>query len=267
MRIGIEARRLFRPHKHGMDVYALELIRHLQQIDEENQYFVFVRPDEDAACFPDALNFFAVEVEAMSYPDWEQVHLPRLAERHQLDVLHCTANTAPLRYRGRTVVTIHDVLYLEQNHALRPGSGTPYQRFGSLYRRMVVPLIAKQADKLLTVSDFQRGRIARALELDDGDLQVTHNGVGEAFFRPPSAEQRRQVRATYDLPPRYYLFLENRERRKNLNGVLRAYAHLLDTRDELPKLVIKGVDRAYLGEQLDKLGAAHLAEHCRLIEY
>ena len=29
LRIGIEAQRLFRPHEHGMDIVALELIRHL----------------------------------------------------------------------------------------------------------------------------------------------------------------------------------------------------------------------------------------------
>ena len=47
MRIGIEAQRLFRPHKHGMDRVALELIKNLQQIDKVNEYFIFVKPDED----------------------------------------------------------------------------------------------------------------------------------------------------------------------------------------------------------------------------
>lgn len=47
MRIGIEAQRLFRPHKHGMDRVALELILNLQVIDKENDYFIFVKPDQD----------------------------------------------------------------------------------------------------------------------------------------------------------------------------------------------------------------------------
>ena len=47
MRIGIEAQRLFRPHKHGMDRVVLELILNLQVIDKENEYFIFVKPDED----------------------------------------------------------------------------------------------------------------------------------------------------------------------------------------------------------------------------
>ena len=41
MRIGIEAYRIFRKYKHGIDIAAIELIRQLQLIDTTNQYFVF----------------------------------------------------------------------------------------------------------------------------------------------------------------------------------------------------------------------------------
>jgi hypothetical protein len=41
MRIGIEAQRIFREKKHGMDFVVLEQIRFLQKIDKDNQYFIF----------------------------------------------------------------------------------------------------------------------------------------------------------------------------------------------------------------------------------
>lgn len=47
MRIAIEAQRIFRPNKHGMDFVALESIRELQKIDRENEYFIIVSPGED----------------------------------------------------------------------------------------------------------------------------------------------------------------------------------------------------------------------------
>ncbi len=43
MKIGIEGQRIFRKKKHGMDMVALELIKNLQIIDQENEYFIFVR--------------------------------------------------------------------------------------------------------------------------------------------------------------------------------------------------------------------------------
>ena len=47
MKIAIEAQRIFRTNKHGMDFVALESIRELQKIDKENEYFIFVSPGED----------------------------------------------------------------------------------------------------------------------------------------------------------------------------------------------------------------------------
>ena len=62
MKIGIEGQRLFRRKKHGMDMVALELIKNLQIIDKENEYVIFVKPDEDNTCIPQAVNFKVVEV-------------------------------------------------------------------------------------------------------------------------------------------------------------------------------------------------------------
>ena len=41
MKIAIEAQRIFRSNKHGMDFVALESIRELQKIDKENEYYIF----------------------------------------------------------------------------------------------------------------------------------------------------------------------------------------------------------------------------------
>ena len=42
MKITIEAQRIFRTNKHGMDFVALETIRELQKIDHDNEYHVLV---------------------------------------------------------------------------------------------------------------------------------------------------------------------------------------------------------------------------------
>lgn len=47
MKIAIEAQRLFRTNKHGMDFVALETIRELQKIDTINEYYILVAPGSD----------------------------------------------------------------------------------------------------------------------------------------------------------------------------------------------------------------------------
>src|SRR5665811_87523 len=96
MKIGIEGQRLFRTKKHGMDMVALELIKNLQQIDKENEYVIFVNPDEDNICIPSAPNFKIVELKGGPYPTWEQFALPKAAKAEGCDILHCTSNTCLL---------------------------------------------------------------------------------------------------------------------------------------------------------------------------
>ena len=61
MKIAIEAQRIFRPNKHGMDFVALETIRELQKMDHENEYFIFVSPGEDK-CLESSDNVHIIEL-------------------------------------------------------------------------------------------------------------------------------------------------------------------------------------------------------------
>ncbi|MGL5692030.1 MAG: glycosyltransferase family 4 protein, partial [Bacteroidales bacterium] len=63
MKIAIEAQRIFRPNKHGMDFVVLESIRQLQQIDHENEYYIIVAPGQDP-CLSETSNFHIVELKA-----------------------------------------------------------------------------------------------------------------------------------------------------------------------------------------------------------
>ena len=81
MKIGIEAQRIFRTKKHGMDMVALELIRNLQLIDSENEYILFIKPDTDNKLIKESANFRIVELNGGFYPLWEQIALPRAAKK------------------------------------------------------------------------------------------------------------------------------------------------------------------------------------------
>ena len=153
MKIGIEGQRLFRKKKHGMDMVALELIKNLQEIDHKNEYVIFVKPDEDDTCIPDAPNFKVVElISKWGYPGWEQIALPKAAFQEGCDVLHCTSNTGPLFCKVPLVTTLHDIIYLE-SISLFKKEGSWYQKLGNMYRRYFVPPVIKKSKKVITVSN------------------------------------------------------------------------------------------------------------------
>ena len=110
MKIAIEAQRIFRTNKHGMDFVALESIRELQKLDHENEYFIFVTPGEDR-CLEESENVHIIELKCPTYPLWEQVALPRAVKKIRPDLLHCTSNTAPLQCPVPLILTLHDIIY------------------------------------------------------------------------------------------------------------------------------------------------------------
>ena len=50
MKIAIEAQRIFRANKHGMDFVALETIRELQKLDTTNKYFILANLCSNVSC-------------------------------------------------------------------------------------------------------------------------------------------------------------------------------------------------------------------------
>ena len=217
MKIAIEAQRIFRPNKHGMDFVALETVRCLQRIDTRNEYFVLVSPGPDR-CLEESPNLHIVEIGTPSYPLWEQVGLPRTVSRLRPDVLHCTSNTAPVLGRTPLVLTLHDIIFLEKQNAANPSL---YQRMGRLYRRLVVPRILDRCERIVTVSEFERQRILRSLHLDPQRIVAIHNGYNPRFR--PLEGYSKSVRK-YLPDERYLFFLGNTDPKKNTAGTLLAYA-------------------------------------------
>ncbi len=235
MRIGIEAQRIFRPKKHGMDVVAIELIRNLQQIDRKNEYVVFCNKGVKDDTIVASSNFQIDKFSTLTYAHWEQLYLPLEVKKQKLDLLHCTANTAPLRCKAPILLTLHDIIYLENVDF----KGTAYQNLGNLYRRWVVPKIAKKASLILTVSQFEKENILRRLQLPEDKVEVLYNGVSPQFNANYPAQQIEEFRNRYGLPSQYIMFLGNTAPKKNTFNVIKAYVDLCtEFHNEIPMVLL-----------------------------
>ncbi|MEA3497155.1 MAG: glycosyltransferase family 1 protein [Bacteroidota bacterium] len=266
MKIGIEGQRIFRTKKHGMDMVALELLKNLQKIDKKNEYFVFVKADEDKDCFKENENFKIIELEGGSYPQWEQFALPKAARKYGCDILHCTSNTAPINSKTPLVVTLHDIIYME-SFPLFNNSFTWYQRLGNTYRRFVVPKIVKTASKIITVSKFEQKRINDFFGIKDNRLQTVYNGVGEHFQKIDDQNKLEEIRKKYKLPEKFLFFIGNTDPKKNTKGTLTAFSkYFRNTKKPIP-LVMPDYDIGELKNILEDIGDKELLEHIHLTGY
>lgn len=231
MKIAIEAQRIFRTNKHGMDFVALETIRELQQIDQINEYYVLVAPGTDHCLTPSG-NVHIVEVKCPTYPLWEQWALPRALKKIKPDVLHCTSNTAPIYCNVPLILTLHDIIFLEKRSST---NRSLYQNLGWYYRRIVVPRILQKCKKIITVSQFECNRIQDTLHLPAGILTAIHNGYSKRF-KP--LEQVYNITSKYLKAKKYILFLGNTDPKKNTPITLKAYSlYVKQSANPLPLLI------------------------------
>ncbi|RYE92911.1 MAG: glycosyltransferase family 1 protein, partial [Oxalobacteraceae bacterium] len=190
--------------------------------------------------------------------------LPLAMRRYQLDVLHCTANTAPFLTGTPVILMLHDVLFMKRNAELN--TATVYQRLGNLYRTFLVPWLIQRYQPIITVSHFASRQIKEELQLPNAHITVLHNGVGNKFLAPTADDQRIQARLRYQLPARYFLFLGSADPRKNMLNVLRAYLAYRQS-DTTTVLVISGKLPAFVRQQFTPDEYSQIQTHCRFIGY
>ena len=245
MRIGIEAQRIFRKNKHGMDYVVLEEIKELQKSDTRNEYFVFVAPGEDR-CLHDSKNVHIIEIGSNFYPLWEQFSLPRAVNQLNLDMLHCTSNTAPIRCKIPLILTLHDIIFLEPRDK---SNKSLYQNMGWRYRRSVVPRILKKCKRIITVSEFEFNNIISKLHIPEEKMVMIYNGYNE-WFKP--VEDTELIYQQYIEEPGYFFFLGNTDPKKNTERTLIAYSHYLEKSDEKRKLLMADLDHSFMNDIIER---------------
>jgi glycosyltransferase involved in cell wall biosynthesis len=239
MRIGIEAQRIFRKNKHGMDYVVLQEIKELQKMDTKNDYYVFVAPGEDR-CLNDTKNVHIIEIGGNFYPIWEQITLPKAVNELNLDMLHCTSNTAPLHCKIPLILTLHDIIFLEPRDK---SNKSFYQNMGWFYRRLVVPRILKKCKCIITVSNFEKNNIISKLQIPEERMAMIYNGYND-WFKP--TEDVYQVYKKYIDTDGYFFFLGNTDPKKNTERTLIAYSLYLEKSSIKRKLLMADLDKDYL---------------------
>src|SRR5262249_526770 len=202
---------------HGIARYALELARVLPSLAPDLAFEGLGPPGGLPELGPLAPAFPVHRAPAGVLSPLEQPALAVGRARLRPSLFHATSFSVPLLWRGPLVATLHDAAHLVRS--------SDFGRLTALYYRFVVRPTVRRARALLTVSEFARAELSSRLGVPSSRWTVVPPGV-DARFRPPTAEERRQVRARLALPPRYLLAVGNPKPHKNLALLARIVTRL-----------------------------------------
>lgn len=158
------------------------------------------------------------------------------------DVTHFFNYIVPPAVHGKTVVTVHDMVYKAFPETVR--GRTRYMLETGLKRSM------KRADLIVTDSEFSRSEIIKYFPEQAEKLRVVPCGVDRTRFHPTEnqeliEETKKKLRIERD----YFLYLGTLEPRKNLRRLAVAYNEFRKGKSEYPALVLAG-GKGWLNEEL-----------------
>ena len=228
MRIGIDARTILNPEKGdaiGVGHYTYQLIRHLLDIDKENQYILFF---DYRVREKDVKKFSQPNVKIKFYPfsDYKKFLPGAYNEllgtatlvKEDLDVIHTTSpmSRIPASYRGKTIVTIHDLAVYKVPSV-----------FPKLFRtkaKALLNIMAGKANRIIAVSNSTKKDLCEIFNCPSEKVDVIYSGFDKRFS-DESGVAREKVLEKYDIgkDDKYILFLGTLEPVKNISKLFEAF--------------------------------------------
>lgn len=151
MHIGIDAR-FFGAKDKGLGRYTENLIKNLEALDKRNQYFIYLNKKRWEDYIPQSQNF-------------KKVLFCQLKQTKP-ELMHFTYFKVPFFYRGKFVVTIHDLI---TSHV-------------GIFKKIAYKLVAsraiKKAERIIAVSEYTKKEILKAYPVIGADkIEVIYEGV------------------------------------------------------------------------------------------
>jgi glycosyltransferase involved in cell wall biosynthesis len=235
MRIGIDAR-FYGPRVGGGGIgrYVSQLVTHLQQIDDQNQYVLFLKKENFHECVITNPRFEKRLVDVHWYGLEEQVVMPREVRRAKVDFMHYPHFNVPVFSRVPFVVTIHDLILIEDKHSARTSTRSALVHgFKYAAYRLILERAIHGSAHILTVSNYTKKSLLKHFGVKEKKITVIHNGV-----QSPLSTKGTDLYPMGVYDP-YFLYVGNAYPHKNLEMLMHAFARYRE-QDPYAQLVIAG---------------------------
>jgi glycosyltransferase involved in cell wall biosynthesis len=237
MRIGFDAKRLFLNNR-GLGSYARNLLYGLERYAHENHFHLYTPEVKNEYVSPSLINSENVKIHLpsglgkISSSYWRSGLLGSEANKEELDVFHGLSQELPndiSKFKGKSVVTIHDLIFIQH-----PEFYKPIDRW--IYRKKVKAAV-ERADHIIAISKQTPNDVVAEFSFPKERIQVLYQSCNEVFYDKRSDRDREIVRAKWNLPEDYILYVGALNENKNVEIILKALK-VLEGAMDLPLVIV-----------------------------
>lgn len=214
MRFAVDAHAIGR-HLTGNEVYIRGLLGGFAEIDHRSEFIAYLSEPGAERWIPERFQIRHVSANPCTRLGWD---LARWARADRPDLIH-VQYTAPLLSKIPTIVTVHDVSFIEH-----PEYFTSARRS---QLRLTVGHTVKRAARILTVSEFSRDAILRAYDIPPDNVRVIPNAANPEFRVIGRERAQKAVHERLHFEAPFILSVGDLQPRKNQIGLIAAFSKLL----------------------------------------
>lgn len=242
MILGVSARVLLKGKLEGIGWFTHEILRRLVAAHPEHEFvFFFDRPYDTSFVYGPNVKAVVVPPPArhpILWILWAEFTLPWALKKHRCDAFLALDTYMPTSSPKPTITIIHDLGFIHVPQQVPALVRAYYNRFYKLFARV--------ATRVGTVSEYCRQDIATRYDIPAANIDVVYNGIRDVF-RPVTPAVIETTRQQYSHGKPYFVFVGALQPRKNVEGLLRAYAIFRSQTTSETRLVIVG-RRAWLDQ-------------------
>lgn len=242
MRIGFDAKRAFNNYS-GLGNYSRYIISNICRFYPENECYLYTPKIADAELFNEpagtTIGMPGNGIWKRTGSIWRSFRLTHRLKKDAIDLYHGLSNELPSgihRSGIRSVITIHDLIFMEHPELYQSFSRKIYERKARYGTRA--------ANRIIAASNQTKQDIVRFLNVDESRIRVVYQGCHRQFYSRVSNETMQLTRQQFALPSEYLLYVGTIEERKNLLKIVQA---LHDGNIDFP-LVVVGRKTAYFNQ-------------------
>ncbi len=232
MIIGIDGNEANINQRVGSNVYAYELIKAIEQLDQQNNLQIYLRGPALSG-LPPIREKFSYRVLPPKYL-WTQWRLPLDLYFHQPhpNVFFTPGHYAPRFSPVPRVVSILDLSFLKHPNSFKPSVLRQLRNWTSYS--------TKKASHILAISNSTKRDIIEAYGINPEKITVTYPGINQRYQEEISNKQIEQTKQKYKINGKYIFTLGTKQPKKNLPHLLEAFSLVTKSLSNSVTLVIAG---------------------------
>lgn len=217
MKILIDAR-LYGPENAGLGRYVTNLIEQFSKTDTKDNFIVLLRKKYyESLVFPS--NWKKVLADYRHYSFAEQIKLPAVINKENPDVTHFPHFNVPILFKGKYVVTIHDMLMHKSVGKSATTLSAPIYLIKRIGYKYVFKNAVRKAKLVIVPTNTIKKELIKEYKLNVDKVIVTYEGFDEKIKNSMSKV----------VDGKYFVYAGNAYPHKNLISLIKAI-NILDTK-------------------------------------